>query len=205
MTKEERLLNEGLDFNMLFVLQNPDTLNSNLRVSGWKELCKRKGYLTLGGDLTDKGLEIVELFSDGLTINNAGELKPIEEVKEKVKKDTSFKDWVEILYEKIKERLFKETATKSPNIVVDGRAYPYMCSKVDLEQKIKTFISKYGMKDLKIIEALLLRHCSIRNQKIISYIIKQGANAKSDLAGDYENYVEEIPKDEGIIKKENIF
>lgn len=205
MTKEEKLLNEGLDFNMLFVLQNPDSLNSNLRVSGWKELCKRKGYLTLSGDLTDKGLEIVELFSNGTEINVAGELKPIEEVKEKIAKDTTFKEWIAKLYEKLRDKLQKETSSRTPNIVVQGRPYPYMCGKVDLEQKIKGFISKYGMKNLVIIEDLLLRHCEVRNQKMISYILKQGTNAKSDLAGDYESYVPEAPKYEGLIKKEDIF
>jgi hypothetical protein len=190
---------------MLFVLQNPDALNSNLRVSGWKELCKRKGYLTLSGDLTDKGLEIVELFSDGLTVNDTGELKPITEVKERVKKDETFKEWVRGLHERIKTRLEKETGTKAPTMAIEGKSYPYMCGMVDLEQKIKTFIEKYGMKDLKIIEELLLRHCSVRNQKLISYIIKQGANAKSDLATDYENYVPSDPKSEIIPKNEEIF
>ena len=199
-TKEEQLLDKGLDFNMLYMLQHPEALTNHVRAKGWRELLLRKGYLDPTGELTETGFEVVTLFeSDTIrVVSENGEV--IEEalniVEEKVKKNTSFKDWVKELHKELLESVMLDSGVASPSIEVQGRKYPYMAGVVDLENKLKIFIKKYGYNDLKKIKAILLNHTKIRNQKMLNYIVFQGANAKSDMAADYENYVE------GVVQKE---
>lgn len=201
-TKEERLLNEGLDFNMLFVLQNPEALTDNVRVSGWKELCKRKGFMNPDGSLTEKGLDIIALFPTvEITKEKEEEIKEV--ITKKVKEVGTFSNWVKELHKKVSDKLYILTGTKTPSMKVDGKNYPYMCGVTDLEQKIKSFIAKYDMKDLKKIEACILKHAEVRNQKLMFYIIRQGSDAKSDLSADYENFIEEV--EEVKVSKKDLF
>lgn len=200
MIKEEFLFASGLDFNHLYVLQNINNLPEVNRLTGYYNVLVGKGYID-GEVLSDKGKEIVEMFNiipkNEDIIDNK---QQIEEVK-----PLSFSLWVAELYKKLQDKLEQIAGNKNPNLVFEGKStkYPYLCGVLDLEGKLKKFIGKYTMTDLKRIEALLLKHCEIRNQKIMRYIIKEGSEKGSDLALDYENYVEEKPKE--VIKKEDFF
>ena len=50
------------------------------------------------------------------------------------------------------------------------------------------------MDDMQKIEKCLLHHCSVRNQKMLYYIMREKDNAKSDMASDYEN-IEDLELD----------
>lgn len=205
MIKEEFLFASGLDFNHLYVLQNINNLPEVNRLTGYYNVLVGKGYID-SGVLSDKGQEIVSLFmqKEEDFIKNEINNQISEEVKE-IQKPLSFSQWAADLYKKLQDKLQDVTGNKNPNLVFEGKPtkYPYLCSVLDLEGKLKKFIGKYTMTDLERIEKLLLKHCEIRNQKIMRYIIKEGNEKGSDMALDYENYIEEKPVE--IIKKENYF
>lgn len=198
MNKYEYLISSGLDFNHLFVLQNINNLPEINKVLGWYELLKKRDYITEDGILTQKGEFIISLFLK--KEENVTKSEIIEN------KQQTFSQWIVSLHNKLQSKLIELTGTSKINLVFDGKPtkYPYFCSVVDLEEKLKKFISRYKMEDLKRIEHLLLKHCEVRNQKILMYILREGANANSGLATDYENYVEEVI-DVKPIKKQDYF
>lgn len=189
MTNIEFLFASGLDFNHLFVLQNIDNLPQINRITGYYNILKVKGFIEEDGLINEKGKEIVNLFTKkeelSITTNN--------DVEKEETKPITFSEWCYILYIQLQEKLVKLTGKKQVNLTFDGKqtSYPYLCSYVDLEGKLKKFISRYNYNDLKRIEILLLKHCELRNQKIMRYILREKPETGSDLASDYENYVED--------------
>jgi|694.fasta_scaffold00478_119 hypothetical protein len=202
MIKEEFLFASGLDFNHLYVLQNINNLPEVNRLTGYYNILKAKGYID-GEVLSDKGQEIVTMFN--IINKNEENVDNNKQNSEEVQKPLSFSQWVAELHRKLQDKLLNLTGSNSPNLVFDGKVqkWPYLCGVLDLEGKLKKFIGKYTMTDLERIEKLLLKHCEIRNQKIMRYIIKEGNEKGSDMALDYENYVEEKPK--VILTKKDFF
>jgi hypothetical protein len=215
MIKEEFLFASGLDFNHLYVLQNINNLPEVNRLTGYYNILKAKGYID-GEVLSDKGQEIISLFMQkeencikNEMLNNIHKNEDIVDNKQnsenvsEIHKPLTFSQWIVQLHEKLQKKVWELYDSNQTYIVVQGTRYPYLCGIKDLEGKIKKFIGKYDYKDLERIEKLLLKHCEVKNQKIVRYILKEGAEKGSDMASDYENYVEETPKE--IIKKESYF
>ena len=197
MTNIKFLFASGLDFNHLFVLQNLNNLPEINKVIGWYELLKKRDYITEDGILTQKSQQLISLF-----------LKKDENfIKSEIKEESklTFSQWVAELHTKLQNKILELTGSKQVNLIFDGKPtkHPYFCSVVDLEGKLKKFISRYKMEDLKRIEHLLLKHCEVRNQKLMRYILREKPETGSDMALDYENYVEEIIQKP--IKREDFF
>ena len=197
MNNIEFLFASGLDFNHLFVLQNIDNLPEINRITGYYNILKAKGFIEDDGIISTKGQEIISLFvkkeenvknNETELINNNNNIEHIVENKPKL----TFSQFVAELHNKLQTKLTELTGKKNVNLSFDGKgtSYPYLCSVVDLEGKLKKFIQRYKYDDLKRIESLLLKHCEIRNQKIMRYILREKPETGSDMALDYENYVE---------------
>jgi hypothetical protein len=184
MTREEILLSEGLDFNILFILQNIKSLPDNIKVRGWKELAIRKGYIDRTDSLTEKGISIVELFEE----------KPKEEkvISKKEEKAISFEQWCIILHKKLQDLLVKRTGKKQKTLY---GGYPFLCNAKDLEGKLKTVINKYKITNLEKCEKVLINYIekSIKSNfdkvKIMQYyIMKDGFSL---FYTDYEQFEDE--------------
>ena len=63
-------------------------------------------------------------------------------------------------------------------------------SAKDLQDKIEKFMDLYKMRDLDRIEKCLMHHLTVKNQKMIYYILREKQNGKSDLSADYDNFEE---------------
>lgn len=206
MNKFEFLFASGLDFNHLFVLQNIDNLPEINRITGYYNILKAKGFIEDDGVISAKGQEIISLFmkkEENITNNETGLINNIQQTKPQL----TFSQWVLELHNKLQVKLTDLTGKKNVNLSFDGKgtSYPYLCSVVDLEGKLKKFIQRYKYDDLKRIEHLLLKHCEVRNQKIMRYILREKPETGSDMALDYENYVEETPVENKIIKRNDFF
>lgn len=188
MNNIEFLFASGLDFNHLFVLQNINNLPEINRITGYYNILKAKGYIEEDGVISAKGEEIIAQFmqKEENCINSAIDQKVVED------KPLTFSQYVVELHNKLQSKLTEITGKKNVNLSFDGKgtSYPYLCSVVDLEGKLKKFINRYKYDDLKRIESLLLKHCEIRNQKIMRYILREKPETGSDMALDYENYSE---------------
>lgn len=79
---------------------------------------------------------------------------------------------------------------------VKGLLFPYLPPLKDFCERMNDFGEEYEMYDEHKIRKCLLAHCTIRNQKLFHYIMRKKPDAKSDLAADVENFVENqvIPK-----------
>ncbi len=189
MNNVEHLFASGLDFNHLFVLQNIDNIPEINRITGYYNVLKAKGFIEEDGILSVKGQEIIAQFmqKEENCTNHAIKKETIKEFQ-----PLTFSEWSAILHRQLQEKLVKLTGKKQVNLTFDGKGttYPYLCSVVDLEGKLKKFIQRYNYTDLKRIEHLLLKHCEVRNQKIMRYILREKPETGSDLASDYENYSE---------------
>lgn len=189
MNNIEFLFASGLDFNHLFVLQNINNLPEINRITGYYNILKAKGYIEEDGVISAKGEEIIAQFmqKEENCINNAIDNQKIVEDKR-----LTFSQYIAELHNKLQSKLTEITGKKNVNLSFDGKgtSYPYLCSVVDLEGKLKKFINRYKYDDLKRIEYLLLKHCEIRNQKIMRYILREKPETGSDMALDYENYSE---------------
>jgi hypothetical protein len=205
MTKEEFLFASGLDFNHLYTLQNLNNLpNLGRRVEGWLNILIAKGFIDDDHWPTEKGNEILSKFNNSQTVVNIEQDGSLVEEPVKNESVKTFSNFVDELDTKLKEKIKKLTGHNQAYITVQNVKYPYLSDAVDLESKLKKFVTKYKKQDLKRIEACLLKHCEIRNQKILMYIMREKGDSKSDLAVDYDNYVEELPKITNI-KKEDFF
>ncbi len=195
MTNIEDLFCRGLDFNHLYVLQNINNLPDVNKIIGYYEMLKKRDYITEDGILTLKGQEVIALFTKDFQLANQETSSVVNKNDNTVQDNKqTFSNWVVELHSKLQQKLKDIGVTEKVKLVFDGKQtnHPYFCSVVDLEGKIKKFISRYRMDDLKRIEACLLKHCEVRNQKLLMYILREGANTGSSLASDYESYVEEI-------------
>lgn len=104
-----------------------------------------------------------------------------------MKVETGKFDWT-AMHARLKTQLKNVTGKGQYYLNVHGTDYPYLPGVQDLRLKVEKFIEKYQMKDMDKIEKCLMRHLSIRNQKLIFYVIREKGDAKSDLAADYENF-----------------
>lgn len=208
MTNIEHLFASGLDFNHLFVLENINNLPEINRITGYCNILKAKGFIEEDGVISAKGQEIVSLFKKKEeNITNNEMLNIVDKNPEKCKTSLTFSQFTAELHNKLQTKLTELTGKKNVNLSFDGKgtSYPYLCSLVDLEGKLKKFINRYKYDDLKRIEHLLLKHCEVRNQKIMRYILREKPETGSDMALDYENYVEETPVESKIIKRKDYF
>lgn len=187
MTKEEKLLSEGLDFNILYVLQNIKNLPDNIKVRGWKELAVRKGLIDRTDSLTEKGFSIVELF-----INKEEQPTVVQKEEKKQPNGLTFEQWCISLHSKLQLLLFQRTGKKQKTLY---GGFPFLCNAKDLEGKLKTVINKYKITNLEKCEKVLINYVekSIKTNfdkvKIIQYyIMKDGFSL---FYTDYEQFEEE--------------
>jgi hypothetical protein len=194
MSNIEQLFASGLDFNHLYILQNLNNLPDINKIIGWYELLKKRDYISDDGILTEKGNFIISLFLKNQENCNNTEMLNIINKNEQIieNKQQTFSQWVAALHTKLENKIIELTGSKNVNITVNGVKYPYLCNVVDLEGKLKKAIGRYKMEDLNRIEKCLLKHCEIRNKKLLMYIYREKGDASSDLALDYDNYVEEV-------------
>jgi hypothetical protein len=192
MTNIEQLFASGLDFNHLYILQNLNSLPDINKIIGWYELLKKRDYISDDGMLTEKGNYVISLFEKEPENFNNNAMSTIIDKKPEIVNNNlqTFSQWVASLHNKLQNKLIELTGSKNVNITFNGQRYPYLCNVVDLEGKLKKAIGRYKMEDLNKIEKCLLKHCEIRNKKILMYIYRERGDASSDLALDYDNYVE---------------
>lgn len=187
ITKEQFLLDEGLDFNILFVLQNPNAKIKNSRFDGWKRLAVLKDCITEDGELTEKGIIVTDLFKPvAIPIAEQKEAEPLP----------PFSKWVVDLHAKLEQVLVDGIGKKQK--VIDKK-YSFLCNAKDLESKLKVMISKYKIKDLKKCEKVLeryVRNCIESNfeytQLVQYYLMKDNV---SKFYTDFENW-EDIKTEE---------
>lgn len=186
----EEILKQGVDMNhyiiltMIYQKQPIHTIN-NVKIQGWLKMMIMKNLIAeKSGEyfLTEKGLE---------TIKKVGLTEILVKVEDKLKitdlmKTTSY-DY-DALHKRLKEKLKEITGSSQYFLKVQGGMYPYLPGATDLKNKIEKFKLVYKLNDMQRIEQCLMQHLTIRNQKLIYYIIRERGDAKSDLASDYENF-----------------
>lgn len=182
IVKLQEILNANLDLNhyvlLTMIIDNqPVEKVDDVKVKGWLKMMLMKG-------LIEKHNEIYKITEQGLSVALLQPRKLLLTDVMKVGYD------YENLQKILKEELKRLTGYSQYFIKVQGTNYPYIPSVLDLKTKIEKFKMVYKMTDMEKIEKCLLRHLSIRNQKLVYYIIREKGDSKSDLAADYENFNE---------------
>lgn len=177
-------LNHFIILTMIYQKQPVETLQ-NVKVQGWLKMMMMKQLISQENGkylVTEEGLKIIK---------NVGLTEIVVKAEEKLKltdlmKTNTVYDY-DALHKRLKEELKKLTGNSQYFLKVQGNTFPYIPGVTDLRQKLEKFKMVYKLTDMDKIERCLMRHLSIRNQKMIYYIMRERGDAKSDLAGDYEN------------------
>lgn len=188
----EEILKQKIDLNHYILLtmiyhKEPIEKLENSKVQGWVKMMIMKGLVEENKGqylLSDKGLQLIK--SVGLV-----EIVVKQEQKivltDLVKSTPSGYDY-EGLQKRLKEELKRLTGNSQFFLKVQGNVFPYLPGVTDLKNKLEKFKSTYKLNDMSKIEKCLMRHLTVRNQKMIYYIMRERGDAKSDLASDYENF-----------------
>ena len=197
MIKEDKLLellNDGFDFNILYVLQNIKNLPINKKVYGWKLNCLKLEYIDAFDNITEKGADIVNLF-----------LTPsIENVKSNLKLD----EWCISTEKELTDHLMK-VAQKKASFKGFGNV-TFLPTEVELKKHLIAFWKEYkSYNDLDKIKKVLISHIDDCNSKnnwapaIKYFIFKKGTG--THLASAYKFFEEkEETVENNIINKPKI-
>jgi hypothetical protein len=188
---------KGLDFNQFFtlLLWDKKTLEDS-KITGWKFLLEKKGYLDSNKQITAEGEELIQEYNE------------IE--KEKVVTSFNLGVWCEQVVESLQNELVSLGFKK--NLKGFG-GVPFLPTKVELKSHLERFW-KAGYSDYKDYDKIhkcLLEHikeCVKKNSFAPSlkyFVYKSGSHNTTYLAGSYDNYEEEVEIKQERIKTKDLF
>lgn len=188
---------KGLDFNQFFTLLLWDKNTLDSKITGWKFLLEKKGYLDPNKQITAEGEDLIQ------------EYKELSE--EKVVTSFNLGVWCEHLHTKLETRLEALTGKRQKTDKIKGKSYSFLPNKVDLQKKVQEVVKKYNCKEYQKIETTLLNYinsCYKENSYfplLKYYILKDNESSlMTDLTNE-ENEIEELGTKLERIKTKDLF
>lgn len=166
---------DGNEFIYLCFLSNGGNLSFLDGIRNKVELqLVLKGYLYSTGDFTPKCEKL---------------LKSLKNTEKPVETDR----YVE-LHKKLQDKLVTLTGKKQVKV---GGKFNFLPNSMDLKEKLEKVIKKYKLTDWNRIELLLLQYIELCNTKkfdtvqlMFYYILREKPDVSSNLATDYEGFIE---------------
>ena len=197
MTKEQLIwiLDKGIDCNQRSLLLLYPDLPDHIKVSGWKVLLEKNGFIS-DGTLTQKADVYISEYNS--LINK------------EVKDSFSVDNWCKEVHVKLKELLLKLTGKEQVRAAIRDKSYSFLCNEKDFTKRMKDFLKKYDVKDFVKLEKVMYMYVnSCHKQKswfplMEYYIIKDGY---SKLATDYDSFIELVEEEDEkkLLNVENMF
>jgi hypothetical protein len=197
MTKEqlEWILDKGIDCNQMTLLLLYPDLPEHIKVSGWKVLLEKNGFIA-DNTLTQKADVYISEYSSL--------------IEKGVKDSFSVDNWCKEIHTNIKTLLVTLTGKEQVRASIRDKSYSFLCNEKDFTKRMKDFLKKYNIKDFVKLEKVIYMYVrSCHKQKswfplMEYYIIKDGY---SKLATDYDSFVEivEVEDDTKLANVENMF
>lgn len=186
----KKILDNGLLLDHYLVLcsiRDGNTLPKSGRIDGFINLLNKKGYIE-DGALTNKAFDVIDIHPVLIVQSEEVETPKFD-----------FGGWARDLHTKCKSKILELTGKQQMMAKIkstDRKSYRFIDGVDDFTQRLFTCIQKYKLKDMDMIEKMILNHIDDCHQKnnwfplMKYYISKQGEG--SPLVTDIENGVETV-------------